>query len=181
MAITLTFNPLTGNFDAVLVATANVQAWMATPSSANLRAAVTDETGSGALVFGTSPTIASPTFSGTIDGGSGIAVFANGMFRMKSASGGSVSTQSTAVFQWASGTDSNSGPFDVVLKRSAAAVFAIEGASGAGGAMQFTEMTAPSAGASNTVRLYAEDNGAGKTRLMALFSTGAAQQVAIEP
>ena len=46
---------------------------------------------------------------------------------------------------------------------------------------QFTEMTAPAAGAANTVRLYAEDSGGGKTRLMALFATGAAQQVAIEP
>jgi hypothetical protein len=45
----------------------------------------------------------------------------------------------------------------------------------------FTEMTAPSAPAANKVHLYAEDNGAGKTRLMALFPTGAAQQVAIEP
>lgn len=34
----------------------NVPAWLATPSSANLAAAITDETGSGALVFGTSPT-----------------------------------------------------------------------------------------------------------------------------
>ncbi len=33
-----------------------VATWLATPSSANLAAAVTDETGSGALVFGTSPT-----------------------------------------------------------------------------------------------------------------------------
>jgi hypothetical protein len=49
------------------------------------------------------------------------------------------------------------------------------------GHMQMTEMTAPAAGAANTVRLYAEDNGAGKTRLMALFASGAAQQVAIEP
>ena len=46
---------------------------------------------------------------------------------------------------------------------------------------QFTEMTAPAAGATNTVRIYAEDNGAGKTRLMAIFPTGAAQQIAIEP
>ena len=30
------------------------------PSSANLAAAVTDETGSGALVFGTSPTLTTP-------------------------------------------------------------------------------------------------------------------------
>lgn len=47
--------------------------------------------------------------------------------------------------------------------------------------LQFTEMTAPAAGATNSVRVYVEDNGAGKTRLMALFPTGAAQQIAIEP
>lgn len=39
-----------------------VATWLGTPSSANLAAAVTDETGSGALVFGTSPTLNSPTF-----------------------------------------------------------------------------------------------------------------------
>jgi hypothetical protein len=44
-----------------------------------------------------------------------------------------------------------------------------------------SEMTAPSAPAANGFRLYAEDNGAGKTRLMCLFATGAAQQVASEP
>jgi len=43
---------------------ANVASFLATPSSSNLRAAVTGETGSGALVFGTSPTIASPAISG---------------------------------------------------------------------------------------------------------------------
>lgn len=42
---------------------ANVATFLATPSSANLAAAVTDETGSGALVFGTSPTIATPTIT----------------------------------------------------------------------------------------------------------------------
>jgi len=36
-----------------------VATFLATPSSANLAAAVTDETGSGALVFGTSPTLTS--------------------------------------------------------------------------------------------------------------------------
>jgi hypothetical protein len=34
-----------------------VATWLGTPSSANLATAVTDETGSGSLVFGTSPTI----------------------------------------------------------------------------------------------------------------------------
>lgn len=46
---------------------------------------------------------------------------------------------------------------------------------------QFTEMTAPASPATNDVRVYAQDNGAGKTQLMALFATGAAQQIAIEP
>lgn len=39
---------------------ASVEAFLATPSSANLRTAVTDETGTGALVFGTTPTIGQP-------------------------------------------------------------------------------------------------------------------------
>ena len=42
---------------------AGVATFLGTPSSANLAAAVTGETGSGALVFGTSPTLASPTFN----------------------------------------------------------------------------------------------------------------------
>lgn len=37
-----------------------VATFLATPSSANLATAVTDETGTGSLVFGTSPTIATP-------------------------------------------------------------------------------------------------------------------------
>ena len=40
-----------------------VATWLGTPSSANLAAAVTDETGSGALVFGTSPTLTTPTIA----------------------------------------------------------------------------------------------------------------------
>lgn len=40
-----------------------VATFLATPTSANLKAAVTDETGSGALVFGTSPTITTPTIT----------------------------------------------------------------------------------------------------------------------
>jgi hypothetical protein len=39
---------------------AGVATWLATPSSANLAAAVTDETGSGALVFATSPSLVTP-------------------------------------------------------------------------------------------------------------------------
>ena len=42
---------------------AGVATFLATPSSANLLAAVTNETGTGALVFGTSPTIVTPTIT----------------------------------------------------------------------------------------------------------------------
>lgn len=40
-----------------------VASFLATPSSANLLAAMTDETGTGALVFGTSPTLTTPTLT----------------------------------------------------------------------------------------------------------------------
>jgi hypothetical protein len=42
-----------------------VATFLGTPTTANLLAAVTGETGTGAVVFGTSPTIASPTITGT--------------------------------------------------------------------------------------------------------------------
>ncbi len=41
-----------------------VGTWAATPSSANLAAAMTDETGSGALVFANGPTLSGPTIDG---------------------------------------------------------------------------------------------------------------------
>lgn len=41
-----------------------VATFLGTPSSANLISAVTDETGTGALVFGTSPTIGTPAITG---------------------------------------------------------------------------------------------------------------------
>lgn len=46
----------------------NVATFLATPSSANLAAALTDETGSGAAVFGTSPTITEPLIAKVIGG-----------------------------------------------------------------------------------------------------------------
>jgi hypothetical protein len=58
-----------GNLDVGKVNTTDIvtaaMAFLGTPSSANLRAALTDETGTGAAVFGTGPTINSPTLTGT--------------------------------------------------------------------------------------------------------------------
>lgn len=44
-----------------------VATWLGTPSSANLASAVTGETGSGALMFGTGPTASDPVFTGSIN------------------------------------------------------------------------------------------------------------------
>jgi len=60
---------LTGGGDlsanrTISFSTAAVGTWAATPSSANLAAAMTDETGSGSLVFGTAPTLSAPVIDG---------------------------------------------------------------------------------------------------------------------
>jgi len=68
---------------------------------------------------------------------------------------------------------------DTAMKRTGAGIIGIVGSS-AGGSLELLEMTAPAALA-NTGRIYTEDNGGGKTRLMVQFGTGAAQQIAIEP
>jgi hypothetical protein len=44
-----------------------VATWLGTPSSANLISAVTDETGSGSLVFATSPTLTNPTVTNYVE------------------------------------------------------------------------------------------------------------------
>jgi hypothetical protein len=46
---------------------AGVATFLATPSSANLASAVTDETGSGSLVFGTTPTLSNPTVTNYVE------------------------------------------------------------------------------------------------------------------
>lgn len=78
---------------------------------------------------------------------------------------------------------SNGNNPDVFMYRRAAAIlaFCANNSGSTGAAVEFLEQTAPAAPAADRVRIYAEDNGSGKTRLMALFPTGAAQQIAIEP
>lgn len=66
---------------------AGVATFLGTPSSANLASAVTGETGSGALVFGTSPTIATPTLTTPT-----IASFASATHDHSNAAGGGTLT-----------------------------------------------------------------------------------------
>lgn len=54
-------------------------------------------------------------------------------------------------------------------------------AAGSASYLYGTEGTAPTAPAPGGFRLFAQDNGGGKTQLMVIFGSGAAQQLAIEP
>jgi hypothetical protein len=64
---------------SVTVPATGILAFLATSSSANLAAAMTDETGSGALVFGTSPSLTTPTITGgTLSGITGFALHNSG-------------------------------------------------------------------------------------------------------
>ena len=56
------------NINAETVLAAGIAAWLTNPTSANLRAAMTDETGTGLLVFNTSPTFVTPVL-GTVTSG----------------------------------------------------------------------------------------------------------------
>lgn len=69
-----------------------------------------------------------------------------------------------------------------IINKPANGLIGIRGANtSTGAAISLIEQTAPSAPSANGVYIYAQDNGAGKTQLMALFASGAAQQLAIEP
>lgn len=81
---------------------------------------------------------------------------------------------------WSSSLPSSAAN-DTGLARIAAGIIKVTNGSTGAGALEFLEQTAPSSATANSVRIYAQDNGAGKTQLMALFATGAAQQIAIEP
>lgn len=88
---------------------ANIAAFLATPSSANLSAALTDETGTGAAVFGTNPVLVTPT----------VADFSNSQHNhLSAAQGGSLGSNSvpTAAIQDDAVTDSKL-PYGRIYRR----------------------------------------------------------------
>ena len=47
--------------------------------------------------------------------------------------------------------------------------------------LEISEKASAPTGTINRAKIYAQDNGSGKTKLMVIFATGAAQQIAIQP
>jgi len=93
-----------------------VATFLATPSSANLASALTDETGTGANVFGTSPTIAtpvisSPKISSTYSAKTAAYTFVSGdegqLFSMNNAASVQFNIPTDATFNFAVGTEIN--------------------------------------------------------------------------
>ena len=85
----------------------------------------------------------------------------------------------STMFGWvASGEPSTTAP-DTALIRQAAGIIALTNGSTGGAAMLYREQSTPT-GVTDAAIVYADVSGA-KTRLMCIFQTGAAQQVAIEP
>ena len=122
--------------------------------------------------------------------GSGTRIFGSGSNIIFSAGGNSLvairgadtslGLGATQPLVWTTAAGTPAGTADTGLIRSAAGVVVVTNASTGGGALEFREQTAPAAPAANQVRIYAEDNGLGKTRLMALFATGVAIPIATE-
>lgn len=97
-----------------------VGTWLATPSSANLASAVTGETGSGALVFGTSPSLTTPTLGVatatslnglTVTTSTGTLTVPNGVTMTGPASSGTTATLGNAE-TFATGTKTVTAKFD---------------------------------------------------------------------
>lgn len=115
-----------------------VATFLATPSSANLATAVADGTGTGATVFGTSPTISAPTISGhpTVEGvtstgatGTGKFVFdtaptlsgsitigANGFFIVSGRS--RISSAGDSLFSFANNGSTSVAPVQIIASNS---------------------------------------------------------------
>jgi hypothetical protein len=76
LATGLVKNTTTTGVQSIVVPGAGIETFLATPSSANLAAALTDETGTGANVFATSPALVTPTLgtpaSGTLTNCTGL-------------------------------------------------------------------------------------------------------------
>lgn len=88
-----------------------VATWLGTPTSANLISVVTDETGSGSLVFATSPSLVTPKITLSYSAKTSAYTFASGdegnVFSMNAATAQQFNIPTDATFNFAIGTQLN--------------------------------------------------------------------------
>lgn len=102
------------------------------------------------------------------------------VFLDPSASAG-VTIASGRAYRFTDSTNAQTGTRRLGLTMAANGILTLDDGVSAGAALESLEVSAPSAPAANGWRLFAEEGGGGKTRLMVIFQSGAAQQIAIEP
>ncbi len=131
-----------------------VATFLATPSSSNLASAITDETGSGSLVFATSPTLVTPALgtpsSATLTNATGLPLTTGVIGTLPIANGGTnITTYTTGDIIYASATNTLSklgiGTANQVLTVSAGGVPTWAAASGGGGSGTVTSVSVTSA------------------------------------
>jgi hypothetical protein len=155
----------------------NVATFLATPSSANLAAALTDETGSGAAVFATSPTLVTPVLgtpssgtlsSCTVDGTNGVG-FRNIPINSQSAAYTAVLADSGKCIFHPS-TDANARTFTIPANSSVAYPI--------GTAISFVNMTSQVVSiAITTDTMYLAGTGTTGTRSLAQYGTATALKI----
>lgn len=121
------------------------------------------------------------TFAGNVVIGTSANYTQFGNIAMNYVGSDQLNLSSTCLIGWGSGSVATSS--DITFRREAAGVASLRGNGATSpGALSFYTYGAspPSAPAASIARLYADTSG-GKIRLMAIFPSGAAQQIAIEP
>lgn len=89
--------------------------------------------------------------------------------------------RSTSGVGWCTSSTSIVGTVDTALKRAEAKGLQPTDASTGNGWFCLGEVSSAPSGTSNVAKLYAIDNGSGKTQLVVIFGSGAAQVLATEP
>lgn len=148
----------------------------------------------GAIVPGTDGTAAAPTYQVGVAGAQTLGIYRGDNTGLSLTDGTNpfvsfhptyqvVCVQSGISYGWAASSTTANATLDTGVSRKAAGIVSFDTSTNGDGlaSLHLSERTAPSAPAANGVYIYAVDNGAGKTQLMALFSSGAAQQIAIQP
>jgi len=152
---------------------ANVGTFLATPSSANLAAAVTDETGTGALVFGTSPTLTTPT----ITSGAGFSGLISGTATLVAPP---IAGTTTVTLPSVTGTLAIIGnPLSQFAATTSAQLAGVISDENGTGALLFSGATSPDFTTSITTSSTSFTAFAGATTLLTIGGTGAASSVSV--